>query len=373
MGCFGNLASRRLSAAWSLRVDQQVSKLRKSATLKDVAEAAGVATSTVARVINKKGYVAEDTRKAVVQAVKKTGYRVNSLARSLKSNKSHVIGHLLRSTDPNPFFVKVAQGVETYAQDRGYTTLTYNMQGDAQAEKRGIETFLNWRADALIFSTPVSSHNIKHAIDAGLPLVQVERPRSELGHRITVKNYAGALQAMHHLISLGHRRIAYVGQEPGSPGNPFADYVENERFGAYRDVMAEAGAFDEALVHFAQPRSVEHIPGLGHGYKSMKALLEVPNRITAVMTSSDLIAAGVLQATREASLLIPGDISVIGFDDTLSEYLSPKLTTVALPAEKLGQMAAELLIDDLSGKTSTKTKHIELDAEFILRNSTAPL
>lgn len=161
----------------------------------------------MARVINNKSCLADGTRKTVLQAVENTGYRVNSLARSLKSNRSHVIAHLLRSTDPNPCFVKVARGVEEYAQARGYTTLTYNMQGEAEAEKRGIETFLNWRADALMFSTPVLSRNIQRAVNAGIPFVQVERPRSEQGHRITVKNYQGAEQAMRHLIDLGHRRI----------------------------------------------------------------------------------------------------------------------------------------------------------------------
>lgn len=121
--------------------------------------------------------------------------------------------------------------------------------------------------------------------------------------------------------------------------------------------MAGAGALDGPLVYFARPRSAEHIPGVGHGYRSMRYLLTKPDRITAVMASSDLIASGVLQATREAALSVPGDISVIGFDDTLSEYLSPKLTTVSLPAEKPGQVAAKLLIDDLEGNSPANSKH----------------
>lgn len=344
--------------------------LRNSPTLKDVAEEAGVAVSTVARVINGKGYVSEDTRAKVMVAVEKTGYRVNSLARSLKSNRSHVIGHLLRSTEPNPFFVKVARGVEEYARGRGYTTLTYNMQGAAEAERLGIETFLNWRADALVFSTPVSAGNVEHAIKAGVPVVQVERPRSELGHRITVKNYQGAERAMQHLVELGHRSIAYIGEEPGSQSNVFADYVETERFGAYRDVTAATSGIDEQLIRFARPKSPEHIPGTGHGHSAMKALLSERSDITAVLASSDMIAAGVLQAIREAGLSVPADISVIGFDDTLSEYLSPLLTTVRLPAQELGQTAAKLLIDQLEGLKPMSGQLIELDAEFIVRLST---
>ena len=179
--------------------------MRNTATLKDVAEAAGVAVSTVARVVNDKGYVAEATRERVFAAVEATGYRANALARSLKSARSHVIGHLLRSTEPNPFFVKVARGLEDHARARGYAALTYNMHGEAAAERRGIETFLNWRADALVFSTPVSEENVAFAIASGVPVVQVERPRSDAGHRITVRNRRGAEAAMRHLIDLSHR------------------------------------------------------------------------------------------------------------------------------------------------------------------------
>jgi DNA-binding LacI/PurR family transcriptional regulator len=129
--------------------------MTRPATLKDVAEHAGVATTTVARVVNNSGYVAEETREKVMKSVTATGYRVNSIAQSLKRNRSNIIGHLLRSTVPNPFFVKVARGVEEYARTKGYTVLTYNVQNDAEAERLGIDAFLNWRADALIFSTPV--------------------------------------------------------------------------------------------------------------------------------------------------------------------------------------------------------------------------
>ena len=106
------------------------------------------------------------------------------------------------------------------------------MQGAAEAERRGIDTFLNWRVDALVFSTPVSAENVAYAMKTGVPVVQVERPRSEDGHRITVKNYQGAERAMRHLLDLGHTAIAYIGEEPGSQQNTYADYVEVERFGA---------------------------------------------------------------------------------------------------------------------------------------------
>ena len=176
---------------------------------------------------------------------------------------------------------------------------------------------------------------------------------------------------MRHLIELNHKCIAYIGEEPGTQSNAFADYVEIERFGAYRDIMSSTDSWDEQLVRFARPKSPEHIPGTGHGYTAMRDLLSERQDITAVLASSDMIAAGVLQAIREVGLSIPEDISVIGFDDTLSEYLSPLLTTVRLPAQELGQTAAKLLIDQLEGKGNQRGQLIELDAELIVRQSTA--
>ena len=123
--------------------------MTKRPTLRDVAAEAGVATTTVTRVINKSGYVAEETRNRVYMALERTGYRVNALARSLKSDRSHVIGHLLKSMLPNPFYIEVARGVEEFAEKRGYTALTYNVQLNPAAERRGIDTFLGWRAAML--------------------------------------------------------------------------------------------------------------------------------------------------------------------------------------------------------------------------------
>jgi LacI family transcriptional regulator len=343
----------------------------RPANLKAVAELAGVAVTTVTRVIHNKGYVSDETREKVQKAVEATGYRVNSIAQSLKRNRSFVIGHLLRSTVPNPFFVKVARGVEEHARSRGYTVLTYNVQNDAEAERRGIEAFLSWRADGLIFSTPVAQENVDYAVRAQVPVVQVERPRSLQGHRITVDNRAGAVAAMRHLTDLGHRRIAYIGEAPGSQGNDLADYVEAERFGAYRDVLSAWQALDEGLVRFGEPYRLDETSAQGHGYRATLDLLSRAARPTAILCSNDILAAGALQAIHQAGLRVPEDVSVIGFDDTLAEYLSPLLTSVRLPARRLGQAAARLVIEDIETGTIGGSSVLKLEAEFMPRKSTA--
>ena len=332
-----------------------------------------MATTTVARVLRRSGYVAEETRERVLEAVRVTGYRANSLARSLKQNRSFIIGHLLKSTVPNPFYVEVARGVEEHADARGYTSLTYNIHHDADAERRAIDIILGWRADALIFSTPADAANVEYAASRGVPLVQVERPRALVGHRIVVRNYASAVKAMRHLTDLGHRRIAYVGAELLPDTGPAAlyGYVERERFEAYRDVMRAVGAFAEDLVLFGEAYKVDLPTAQGHGYEATRELLARADRPTAIMASNDILAAGALQAIHEARLRVPDDLSVIGFDDTLAEYLTPLLTTVRLPARLLGSTAARLVIDQIEGQGPAEDQDLALDAEFILRRSTA--
>jgi LacI family transcriptional regulator len=339
------------------------------ATLKDVAERAGVGLATVNRVLSNRGYVAEATRARVMAAVEETGYRPNALARNLKRQRSEVIGHLVRSTLPNPFFVKVARGVEDEARARGYTVMTVNVRGDAEEERLGVEAFLAWRVAGLIFSTPVSTSNVAHAVASGTPVVQVERPRTMLGHRITVQNRQAAGEAMEHLISLGHRRIAYVGGAPGTQRNEMAGYVESERFGAYRSVMEGLGLLDMSLVRFGLVYGPDETTAQGLGYVSACDWLDHPARPTAVMCSSDILAAGVLQAAQERKLRIPDDLSVVGFDDTLAEYLSPLLTSIRLPARRIGRAAVGLIVDQI-GLGQTAGRHLELAAEFILRRST---
>lgn len=345
----------------------------RPATLRDVADAAGVATTTVARVLKQSGYVADDTRVRVLRAVEATGYRVNSVAQSLKRRRSYIIGHLLKAMVPNPFYVEVARGAEEHARARGYIALTYNVQHSAEAERQAINTFLDWRVDALIFSTPADAANVEYAAARGVPLVQVERPRSLVGHRIVVRNYDSAVRAMQHLIELGHRRIAYVGAEllPDAGPSALFGYVERERFEAYRDVMTATGCAADDLVMLGEAYQVDLPTAQGHGYEAGRMLMARPDRPTAIMTSNDILAAGALQAIHEAGLRVPDDVSVIGFDDTLAAFLAPLLTTVRLPARQLGATAARLVIDQIEGDDATPAQSLALEAEFVLRCSTA--
>lgn len=335
--------------------------------IRDVARAAGVGTSTVTRVMRGDTNVTAETREAVLAAVRQTGYQVNSLARGLKQRRSFVIGHLLRSTVPNPFYVTVARGVEDVAKARGYTALTHNVQGASEAEFSGIDTFLNWQTEALIFTTATDGANVDLAVSRKIPVVQVERPKSSKAPAVLVDNYSGALAAMRHLTDLGHRDIAYIG---GIPMSPASAYVERERIAAFRDALAAVGARGRESFLAGPLYLVDVENSLRPGYEAMAALLTSGRIPTAVQCINDIIAAGALQAIRDAGLRVPEDISVIGFDDTLGAYLSPQLTTVQLPAYELGQAAAAMVIDAVeTGNPVVVPAPIE--AALILRRSTA--
>ena len=188
--------------------------MKKRYTLQDVADKAGVSTATVARVIHDKGYVAADTRKRVEDAIEQTGYRINVMARGLRKQRSYILGHIVTSTFPNPFYVQVSLGAEQAAFEQGYSIHTLNMQGDPERERLGIETFIRRRVDAIIFTRLSSLDNLQLVLDAGIPFVQVERPLIGGTNCVLVDNYTGAVEAMEHLLQFGHQRIAFIGQDP---------------------------------------------------------------------------------------------------------------------------------------------------------------
>ena len=344
---------------------------KKNATLKDVARVAGVSTATVARVLHNKGYIATDTKELVSAAIQKTGYRMNVVARNLRTQRTASIGHILQCIIPNPFFAGVALGAEQEAQKNGWNSLMINVQGDAQRERSGVETFIQQRVDAILFTTPVSEANVRLALEAGIPVVQIERPTSVVTHTVLVDNYTGAIEAVEHLIERGHRRIAFMGESPASQF--FDRYVERERLAGYRDTLQKhAIPVDESLIILSPYYSLnDTFPG--EHYVSMKHILQREDRPTAVFVSSDMLATYVLQEIYACQLRVPEDISVIGFDDTYAPYLSPPLTTVQQPMLEIGKAAVGLILKQSQEEETSGPgvfHQVRLSTRLIVRSST---
>lgn len=347
--------------------------MKRNATLNDVAACAGVSTATVARVIHGSGYVSSETRQRVLAAVETVEYRVNSLAQGLKKQRTKAVGQILQATFPNTFYVQVALGAERLAAQEGYSLLTYNVQGDVSAEKKAVETFLSWRVDAVLFITPLDKANVELALGAGVPAVQVERPVLQTCDHVLVDNYVGACAAMDHLLALGHRRIAFIGQDARAQTSPASGYVEHERLSAYYDALNAWGIKpDTQLISLGSYYTLSDRSANEDGYRAAERFINLAQPPTAIFASSDILAAGVLQCLYHRGLNVPEDLSVVGFDDTYAAFVTPLLTTVRLPMEQLGRAAMQLAIQRvetrLQGGPATQT----FPTELVVRDSTGP-
>jgi LacI family transcriptional regulator len=331
----------------------------------DVARKAGVSTATVGRVLHNRGYVSEETRRRVEQAIQDTDFQINLVAQSLRRQRTLTIGHILTNLLPNPYFAGVEAGVQEVAVQRGYNVMLWNAMGSVERERKGVEALIQRQVDAIIYTTPRAADNVELALKAGLEVVQVERPVAANSHMVLVDNYVGARAAVEHLLGLGHRRIGYLGQiVVGSP-----EIVDNQRYRGYWDALTAAGieVQDEWVMLDLDAYSTTD------GYRGLRRLMATPPGVTAVIAFSDIMAAGVLQAVHDLKLRTPDDISVIGFDNTYAPYLSPPLTTVAIPMVEVGRAAAQVAIDALENRhRKLRFYGKKLATELIVRSSTAP-
>lgn len=334
-------------------------------TLADVAKLAGVATSTASIAINNRGRVNATTRAKVLAAAQTLGYQPNAVARRLASQQTNAIAVVVPSL-ANPFFATIVHELQRKLLAAGLDIIMYNTEDDVQLEAKHIESLLRNRVDGVVFigqhtgAKHPNDHLLRELPDRGARVVLVER---ELANSSVPQIYAdkeeGARNAVRHLISLGHRKIAMVGGFLNLGGSFL-------RRRGYEAALKEAGIpVDTALIVDGR------FTPLG-GYQAAKELLERHPDITAVFVANDLMSIGVVKALQESGRMIPRDVSVIGFDNIPeSRFLSPSLSTVDMPTRRLGQSAAEVLLSALEGKAAGPQKLI-IPVELIIRDSTGP-
>lgn len=345
-------------------------KLAK-ATMADVARLAGVSAATVARVLYSNGYVNAQTRAVVEAAIIDTGYRPNVMARALRTARSFTIGLVVSESRLNAFHPYVAHEVQLEALKHGYTVLTLNNRQSPAIEHAGVQRFLDQHVDAIVFCAAIDPDNVRATSAAGIPTVQIERRIADLGSMVLVDPQPGMGAAVNHLAELGHRRIAYIGGDLSicHREEPDGQSVEALRLQSFERAMDAVGLpVPDGFIHLG-PYYAEN-SARQPGYVHMRKLLDAPDPPTAVIAGADLLAAGALQAIAERGLSVPRDISLIGFDNTMAEVLTPPLTSIAQPIVQLGHRAVALALDAINAPDAPP--RIETFATYlVLRQSTA--
>jgi LacI family transcriptional regulator len=334
--------------------------------IKDVAKRAQVSTTTVSRVLHSSGYVSPRTRKIVESALEELGYRLDFTAQSLKKQQTFILGHVLRSSSVNTFFAHVLSSVEEAAHHSGFNVISSNVKDDQEGERRAVEVLLSRRVDGVLFTTVLSRQSVDMLRAEHIPVVLVERYFDfENVDRVVADNYAGAFEATSHLISYGHRRIAFIGGPV--PSTPELARVELDRRRGYEDALRSAGfPIDERYVGHA---SAYDVPC---GRERTNELLESSPRPTAVFAASDQLALGAFQAAYAHALRVPEDLSLIGFDDTVARFGVKPLTTVRQPMEELGKSAVRLLVERQQGTYEGESRTVILKTRLVLRETTGP-
>ena len=331
-----------------------------SATIKDVAERAGVSIATVSNVVNGSRFVSDDLAEKVRQAIVELGYQPNPLGRALRKGKSFTIA-LILPDHSNPFFVQVARGVEEQARRREYGVITCNTDEDPELETFYVASLLKRKVDGFIVSpTFRGGETLQPLIAHGAPLVVVDRYIDGMKvDEVFSDNEGGAHEATEHLIALGHRRIGLL------VGIPGVSSIE-DRMAGYKRALVEHGLpVDESLI-------AQGCSQIKEGASSTESLLEQRD-ITAIFSTNNMMTLGALQCFKKLGIRCPEDVSLVGFDD--SEWASaftPSLTVVAQQSYEMGYSAGDLLFEAIGrGKETHKTRAITLQTFLITRESTA--
>ncbi|GLX93398.1 substrate-binding domain-containing protein [Herbidospora sp. NBRC 101105] len=323
-----------------------------------VAQAAGVSATTVSHTLNGRRPVAAETRRRVLEAIDRLGYRPNVLARGLRTNRSQTIGLVIPDIT-NPFYPALARGLQDVLRPAGYDEIISNTDGDRDMERAAIEQMIARQVDGLAFAVfHTHAEDLLPVIEAGLPVVRLGGVQVQEGvDLVHSDDEGGAAEATRYLLEAGYRRIGFV-------CGPRAEGPAAERVSGYRLALASAGieADPRLVVHTSFSRS-----GGAGGTSWLLGLAEPPD---AVLCANDIMALGALDAAAARGLRIPADLAVMGFDDIeAASLVSPRLTTMANPAREIGRACGERLLARLSGTVAESSTETIIPARLVRRES----
>ena len=330
--------------------------------MQDVADAVGVSKQTVSAVINGKPGITTETRDRVLAACEKLGYHLDFVARSLATGRTRTIALIVSDTS-SPFIGRLAVAAEDHAHASGYSLVLHNTHDDVEREAAYFRAAIERGVDGVVF---ISARDQCPGLDmlraAGIPSVAIDRiPDPYTGPSVTLDNVTAARLAAEHLLGLGHTRIAHI-----CGPQPEVVLMSRERLRGFREALEAHGVASELHVEPAAGWDYEA------GHAAMQRLLARGTTPTAVFAAGDVLAIGAMRALREAGLLVPEDVSVIGVDDIDSAaFVNPPLTTIHQSIGELATLGLQLLFDIVDGKQPAR-KTVSMEPVLVVRQTTSP-
>ena len=328
-------------------------------TVLDVAKRAGVAPITVSRVINNSGYISLATRERVEAAVKELGYVPNTIARGLRSKRTHTLA-LVVTDITNPYFTLMARGVEDVAGNSNYTVVYCNTDESEIKEEKYANILAQKQVDGVLLVPACgNADTVKFLRSNDIAVVVLDRSIAGVKtDSVRSDSEDGARRLVKMLIGLGHKRIAII-------TGPKDVSTAVDRVTGYQHALKEAGLLENESVYYGEFNQLS-------GYEiTMQAMTQL-SKPTAVFGANNFIMIGIIKALRELQLNVPGDVSVVGFDDFPESMLvKPFFTAAAQPAYEMGRLAAEILLKRISGELSEEYQEHILSTEIIERESSA--
>jgi DNA-binding LacI/PurR family transcriptional regulator len=333
-------------------------------TIKDIARHAGVSHTTVSRALNNSSLISYQTTQRIQEIALELGYRPSVAARSLKTNRSQALGVIVAHI-ADPFFSEILEGIDDIAQENGYSLFIASAQHDPSRENSIIQTMREHRVDGVILCSPNFTAEQSDKINSyHIPIVAINNQASQdYSFALYHDDLDGSRQICQHLFSLGHKKIAYL-------GNISAGRTNQERLAGFKQAMGEADiTIHPKFIHPASGNSPEQ------GLEGAEYYLNLPEMPTAVICYNDLMAIGVLKGLQQAGMCVPEDISVTGFDNIIySNFTRPPLTTIDQPKRYLGAEAAKLIFAQLGMDPDSprkETRIMRLKGTLLIRQSTA--
>lgn len=329
-------------------------------TIKDIAKALNLSTSTVSRALRDSYEISTETKKLVLEYAGKMNYHPNPIALSLKENRSRAIGVIVPEI-ANNFFSQAINGIEAIAYDRGYHVVIFQSHESYERERSNIQHLVGRKVDGVLISLSGQTTEISHLQEIqqrGVPLVVFDRISNEIeANKVIADNFQGAFQATEHLILSGRKKIAHI-------TSPSLLYTTNERLEGYKAALGKHGVpFDGNLVRYCGFAPEE----------ARQVIFEVleTQKPDAIFTASDRLALDSFAAVKAKEISIPEQVAFIGFTNLqVAHLLDPPLSTVVQPAFEIGKTAVEMLLDTIENKQiATSIKTIKIPTVVNLRAS----